>query len=513
MTRRSLADAFAFVLSGLASLPAAAQTPAPAPVVERAAEGTAEARGFDLLEREDPVAARDLFDELLASDSDNQRARVGLGRAWLMLGNGDRAMAGASTALQADPLDQDAMALWVRGAIRSRQFNQAVIRGERYRARVEAAGEPIGAPLLAALGSALFRVQRNDEAAAVYREVLVRDPLHAEAHLRLGSGLTAPREADVTPELVRAVEAQRGGDRERAIELLRSALRADPGHPVAHRLLGDALFQRTAEASMAAHDPSYAALQRLLPVPELDGVPVAEFVPAYPELSPERQAAVRRSLSLFSSRLAKLVMIQGRHDLLFELERTTDAPSRARLRGTRTFDGRVWDDVRGIGGMQAATGIEALDEARLLGFDTLAHEVAHQVHFYALPQLTRVKIRDLYKRAKREGKCLDFYAATNEAEYFGQGVEAFASLAKRPGGETTHGHTRFELLRTDPRLHDLIASVVDHDPLADAARRQAILHAAARVALRCGRLDDARTAVGMMAAGPLKDELVGALAF
>ena len=183
----------------------------------------------------------------------------------------------------------------------------------------------------------------------------------------------------------------------------------------------------------------------------------------------------------------------------------TDAPSRERLRGTRTFDGRVWDDVRGIGGLQAATGIEALDEAAVMGFDTLSHEVAHQVHFYALPHVERVRIRDYYRRAKDEGLFVDYYAATNEAEYFGQGVEAFAALAKRPGSEVTHGHTRFELLRKDPRLHDLIARLVDHDPLADAERREPLLHASVRVAVRSGRQDDAATALKMMAPGPLRE--------
>ena len=55
-----------------------------------------------------------------------------------------------------------------------------------------------------------------------------------------------------------------------------------------------------------------------------------------------------------------LIAKGGRHDLMLEAERTTDHAQRASLRGRRTFDGRVWDDVRGIGGLRAATDIEAL---------------------------------------------------------------------------------------------------------------------------------------------------------
>ena len=223
------------------------------------------------------------------------------------------------------------------------------------------------------------------------------------------------------------------------------------------------------------------------------------FMPAYAALPGDRRRVVDRSLSLFATRLSKLLTLGARHDLMLETERTTDAASRANLRGKRTFDGRVWDDVRGIGGLQAATGIEALDEASQFGFDTLAHEIAHQVHYYVLSPRDRARIRALYQAAKREGHCLDYYAATNEAEYFGQGVEAFASLAKRPGCETTHGHTRFELFRVDPELHDFVASIVDRDPLRDAGRRDVILAAAIEVALRCGRPDDAVVAAGMMA--------------
>ena len=228
-------------------------------------------------------------------------------------------------------------------------------------------------------------------------------------------------------------------------------------------------------------------------------------MPADRHLDGERREVVDRAMQLFGSRLARLIAIGGRHDLLLETDRTTDAEGRAMLKGKRTFDGRVWDDVRGIGGLSAATGIEALDEAAQFGFDTLAHELAHQVHYFALRPVDRAKITELYKKARREGRCLDYYAASDEAEYFGQGVEAFHSLGKRPGGETTHGPTRFELLRVDPDLHGFVAEVVDQDPLAG-PRRIELLLAAIDVALRCGRPDDAVQAAEMLPAGAERDE-------
>ena len=238
--------------------------------------------------------------------------------------------------------------------------------------------------------------------------------------------------------------------------LLRAVLRREPLHPIAHRLLGETVFAQRTAMGMAASDPAFLALAAAMPKPDVRGLPVAEFVRAYPTLSPTRRVVVERTAAMFGSQLGRLCAVGCRHDLLGELERTTDESARANLRGRRTFDGRVWDDVRGVGGAKAATGMEALDDAATFGFDTLAHEVAHQVHYLAFTPLQKARIRSLYQRALSEGRCLDYYAASNEAEYFGQGVEAFASLAKRPGGETTHGHTRFELYAVDrapARLH------------------------------------------------------------
>jgi hypothetical protein len=217
---------------------------------------------------------------------------------------------------------------------------------------------------------------------------------------------------------------------------------------------------------------------------------------------------VDRTMAMWRRYLSKLLAVGGRHDLLGELERTTDAEARSNLRGQRTFDGRVWDDVRGVGGPQAATGIEALDDAATFGFDTFAHEVAHQVHYYAFTRAQRTRLRALYQQALAEGRCLDFYAASNEAEYFGQGVEAFACLGKRPGGETTHGHTRFELLAVDPELHAFLVGAVDCDPLATPGRREVVLEAAVAVALRCGRPRDAVVAAGLLSPGPLRERLL-----
>lgn len=455
------------------------------------------------LRQEDPVLAWQAFQRALDAGASPPSCQLGLGRVHLMLGRAEPAKRCATVVLEAAPDDQLGMALSVLAQIRAREFDAAAHAAGRFVLQVN---DP-GAELLASRGSALFRVQRTDEAAKTYQVVAALDPEHAEAHLRLGSGLLPPTQVVIGEELRAAVEAARSGELQRSIRILRRVVQREPGNPIAHRLLGETLFTHRFQGSMANTDEAFRQLAAALPKPLVRELPVAEFVRGYSELDAVRAAVVDGAVALFGSRINKLVTVGGTHDLLRELDRTTDAPARASLRGRRTFDGRVWDDVRGIGGLNAATGIEALDEAAQFGFDTLAHEIAHQVHFFAFTPLQRAQLKALYQRALVDDLCLDYYAASNEAEYFGQGVEAFRSYAKRPGGETTHGHTRFELYRVDPQLHDFIAELVEFDPLTS-ARRELVLRAAYAAALRCGRPQDAVVAAKWLEHGPERATLL-----
>ncbi|MCB9869507.1 MAG: tetratricopeptide repeat protein [Planctomycetes bacterium] len=482
-----------------------AQAPAPRATAEAPARLALLLReGRTHLEREDPVRALAAFRSLQVVAPDDPDVLLGLAATHLFAGAPERARPFIEAVRRADPDRQDAIALHVRILIRAAEFERAL----RMSTRAVRAAERPSAELLAAHASALFRVQRTVDAAGVYQQVLLLEPMCAEAHLRLGSGLLSPCRPPFLAELGAGIRLLRAGDLDGAQRALRAALRVHPGHPIAHRLLGEALYTQRYLTSMANHARCYRELGAALPVPDVSDLPLSQFFPGWSELGAERRKVAARALRLFASRLPRLVTMRARHDLLLEAERTTDASARAGLRGKRTFDGRVWDDVRGIGGLQAATGIEALDEAGQFGFDTLAHEIAHQAHLYAFSPLLRAKIHRLYEEAKAAGRCLDFYAASNDAEYFGQGVEAFSALGKRPGCEKTHGHTRFELMRVDPQLHDLIASLVDFDPLRDPALRAKLLPLAVEVALASGRPDDAAVAARMMAAGVARDQLL-----
>lgn len=487
----------------LGSLPGQGPTaPLPSPPAAPTAEERVLHLGRDLLDRNDPVEALACFRRAQRLVPHAEQVWPWLGRCHLELAAPGLTLRYLAAAPSGLPRAEHA-ALEVRARLRARDFDGALARAETALREPESAA---CSELLAAYGSALFRQQRNDEAAAAYARVLEFDPLCVEAHIRLGSGLTAARVTELAPDLDRGVRLAQQGAYAAAIEAFGRVLTLVPGHPIAHRLLGEALLNQKYWQSMPATAPEFARLRAAWPEHALDLGVVAQFIPAFADLGPDRRAAVCRALTLFHTRLPRLVVMGGCHDLLAELERTTDAPGRAGLRGRKTFDGRVWDDVRGMGGLRAATGIESLDDATQFGFDTLAHELAHQVHLYTFSPLQRLRLRELYQAARQRNGFLDFYAASNEAEYFGQGVEAFISLAKRPGREVTHGHTRFELLRVDPDLHAFILEIVDFDPLHQPRARADLLAASAAAALRCGRWDDLCTAAELMDDGPGKVE-------
>ncbi len=175
----------------------------------------------------------------------------------------------------------------------------------------------------------------------------------------------------------------------------------------------------------------------------------------YGRLDPELQKIIRISVRPWRSflRLAKdkgaTFYITPFHFL------QSEAPHMAEIRGERTFDGRLWDDVKGLGGHNALSGEDWERDVRNLRFNVVAHEFTHQVHGF-FPKALLDEVKALYVKAKAERKTLDFYADFNEYEYLATGVEAYVSEAKLADQKVAYGHTRQELLDKDPELYRLI---------------------------------------------------------
>jgi len=115
-------------------------------------------------------------------------------------------------------------------------------------------------------------------------------------------------------------------------------------------------------------------------------------------------------------------------------KKMTDLPQFAALKGTNTFDGRLWDNVRGSGGIRAPDGSFAIGvpEENLTviagaadgygpGYSVGMHELAHVVHSEGMTAAQKTKVTQLYAaRQAAGGPWTEAYGSSNEQEYYAQ---------------------------------------------------------------------------------------------
>jgi tetratricopeptide (TPR) repeat protein len=175
----------------------------------------------------------------------------------------------------------------------------------------------------------------------------------------------------------------------------------------------------------------------------------------YANFDPEMQKIIRLSVQPLRAYLPLLKEKQATYYIFPFHHFHWQAPHHEWMKGRRTFDGRLQDDVKGDGGRNASCGAELVRDVKYLRVNILTHEFAHQVHSL-LPQELKDEIFRLYFEATKNRRTLDYYADSNEQEYFAQGVEAYVSEEKLPDQKITNGHTRKELQLRDPALYNFI---------------------------------------------------------
>ncbi len=244
----------------------------------------------------------------------------------------------------------------------------------------------------------------------------------------------------------------RRGDFERAASLATLAITVDPDGALAqlelscaHRGIND-----RSRIEIGAADFARSFYER--PTPEAYAI-TREIFPEYDSLTRRQKTVIDVSVAALASFLPKLAHAKARHHLLAFDQRPSELLGFTGVGSQRTFDGRYYASIRGVGGKVSVSGVEYLDQAANGGFNTIAHEFAHQVHLVALGKSEQREIHGLYERARQEGRLLDYYAGANEHEYFAQGYEAFIAERKRPSAGVTGRHTRQALERVDPALY------------------------------------------------------------
>ena len=163
----------------------------------------------------------------------------------------------------------------------------------------------------------------------------------------------------------------------------------------------------------------------------------------------------------------------------------TDLTEFAALKGTNTFDGRLWDDVRGIWMGAGATTIRfAVGEEDLGGAKggsgygpgfVAGHEGGHGLQNHGLTADQQKAITKAYTdrkaahpatQASKDGSADEmawlqpaWYSAANENEYFASSVAAWWGYPYNTSKEAKRRYTKSWLKKEDKPMYDILSSV------------------------------------------------------
>jgi alpha-glucosidase len=154
--------------------------------------------------------------------------------------------------------------------------------------------------------------------------------------------------------------------------------------------------------------------------------------------------------------LKAMIAAGCRFMVMASAEMTTDVPEQ------RHMNKAYWDKrARGLGGKLSSCGEENLLNLkgdRYRQENILIHEFNHAVHHYGLravdPTFDR-RLREAYRRAMDKGLWKGTYVATNPAEYWAEGAQAYFDCMRPQFG----ANTREKLRKYDPGLFALVDEV------------------------------------------------------
>lgn len=238
---------------------------------------------------------------------------------------------------------------------------------------------------------------------------------------------------------------------DKALEWFFKVLDIHPDYGLAHYGVSRSLLRKKDRINIKFAEIEKAFATKDAPEPPF----MRDVFTNYHQLDPELRKILRLSVQPLKNYLQMLKEAGSTFYLIPFHKRLYESPQHTGMKGTRTFDLRLWDDVKGCGGFHSTSGEDWEKDVKYLRFNVVTHEFAHQVHAY-LTEEQRSEIKRLFSKAKKERRTLDFYANFNEWEYFAVGVEAYVSEEKLADQKLAYGHTRKELLERDPDLYNFI---------------------------------------------------------
>jgi tetratricopeptide (TPR) repeat protein len=319
---------------------------------------------------------------------------------------------------------------------------------------------------LAALAETLIRLGRTEDAIAAAEGAVALNRHHEMAHYLLGNGYTrenytqlaarlgegfAPLLADVR----RASDAFDKGDFDTALALSLAVLDRCPQLGRAHAIAAKALESQRFVVDV--HRAAYERRFKATPMPVVPGI--ERYVLNWKDLSPRHQKRVALSVAPWKAYIPVLVEGGATHFIKPMWMRLSETPQAHALKDARIdYDSRLWDDVRGMGGYFTVTGIEDVERNIFDKYNTVLHELTHQVHGVMTADQAR-EIEALYQKAKLRDAAtrngfLSRYAGGSVWEYFAEGANAEDS----PRRDAYDGRemVRERLIAIDPALRVLV---------------------------------------------------------
>lgn len=332
------------------------------------------------------------------------------------------------------------------------------------------------ADIIADQGNCLIRMSRVSDAITSYEFALSLNPYQELAHYMLGNGYTRhnyselmkkypkhfvmnsavqdsflwvkqilnhgrtdsacqfllqwtdPEQEFVEPFVYLGALDWEKGDYFSALEYFQKALSIVPEYGRAHNGVAKALEGLRLHQSVYYRADERKFLHAKMP----DVAGIDSYIINWYALSPRIQKRVAMSVKPWEHIIPVLVASESRHYIKPLYEQLSESPGLESLKDQRIdYDSRLWDDVRGAGGFTTVTGIEDVERMIFHRYNTIIHEMTHQVHAILTPE-EKEHIESIYQHAaemEKEGHSpfISRYQKASVWEYLAEGVNALAS--------------------------------------------------------------------------------------